>query len=82
MRATTQPLDPACACYTCRTFRRAYLRHLAVAGEMLGAQLASLHNLHFYLDLMARGAGARSPPATSRPGRRRAPTRWTEGERA
>lgn len=47
-------LDPSCACYVCRTFSKAYLRHLAVAGEMLGAQLASLHNVHFYLDLMAQ----------------------------
>ena len=45
-------LDAACACYTCGRFSRAYLRHLAVTGEMLGAQLASLHNVHFYLDLM------------------------------
>ena len=47
-----EPLDPGCACPVCRQFSRAYLRHLAGAGEMLGAQLASLHNLHFYLDLM------------------------------
>ncbi len=47
-----EPLDSECVCYTCRQFSRAYLRHLAVAGEMLGAQLASLHNVHFYLDLM------------------------------
>ncbi|MBP1687792.1 MAG: queuine tRNA-ribosyltransferase [Deltaproteobacteria bacterium] len=46
------PADPSCACYTCRTFSRAYLRHLAAANEMLGAQLLSLHNLHFYLQLM------------------------------
>ncbi len=44
--------DPACGCYTCRNFSLAYLRHLAVSGEMLGPQLASLHNLHFYLNLM------------------------------
>jgi queuine tRNA-ribosyltransferase len=49
-----EPLDPACACPVCRQFSRAYLRHLAGAGEMLGAQLATLHNLHFYLDLMRR----------------------------
>ncbi len=49
-----EPLDPMCACYVCRTFSRAYLRHLAVAGEMLGAQLASMHNLYFYLDLMGQ----------------------------
>jgi queuine tRNA-ribosyltransferase len=46
------PVDPACACYTCRHFSRGALRHLAMAKEMLGAQLATLHNLHFYLDLM------------------------------
>ena len=51
-----EPLDPACGCPVCRQFSRAYLRHLAAAGEMLGAQLATLHNLHFYLELM-RGAG-------------------------
>jgi len=50
----TTPLDPDCACYTCRHFSRGYLRHLAAAGEMLGAQLATVHNLHFYLDLMAQ----------------------------
>ena len=47
-----QPADPECQCYTCRTFTRAYLRHLASTNEMLGAQLATLHNLHFYLHLM------------------------------
>jgi queuine tRNA-ribosyltransferase len=47
-----EPLDPACACPVCRQFSRAYLRHLVSAGEMLGAQLATLHNLHFYLGLM------------------------------
>ena len=47
-----QPVDADCGCYTCRTFSRAYLRHLAVSNEMLGGQLASLHNLHFYLQLM------------------------------
>jgi queuine tRNA-ribosyltransferase len=49
-----EPVDPSCACDVCRTFSLAYLRHLTVAGEMLGAQLASLHNLHFYLDLMGQ----------------------------
>jgi len=49
-----RPIDPECGCSICRTFARAYLRHLAVAGEMLGAQAATLHNLHFYLDLMGQ----------------------------
>jgi len=46
------PADPSCSCYTCRTFSRAYLRHLFKAGEILGLRLNTLHNLHFYLSLM------------------------------
>jgi len=46
------PLDPACACSVCRRYSRGYLRHLFVAGEMLGPMLATHHNLHFYLDIM------------------------------
>ena len=46
------PLDPACGCYTCRTFSRAYLRHLFQAGEMLFSTLATIHNLKHYLDRM------------------------------
>ena len=49
-----RPPDPGCACYTCRTFSRAYLRHLFVAGEINAATLNTLHNLHFYLDTMRR----------------------------
>ncbi len=41
-----RPLDPQCTCYTCRTFSRAYLRHLVVAKEMLAATLLSIHNIH------------------------------------
>jgi queuine tRNA-ribosyltransferase len=48
------PPDPACSCYTCRHFSRAYLRHLYVAGEIGAAALNTLHNLHFYLDTMRR----------------------------
>ena len=48
------PPDPGCACYTCRTFSRAYLRHLYLSSEMTAATLNSLHNLHFYLDTMRR----------------------------
>lgn len=47
-----RPLDPSCACYTCRTFSRAYLRHLFIAGEIVAMRLNTLHNLHFYLSLM------------------------------
>ena len=46
------PVDPACHCYTCVTFSRAYLRHLFNAGELLFYRLASLHNVSFYLSLM------------------------------
>jgi queuine tRNA-ribosyltransferase len=49
-----QPPDPACSCYTCRHFSRAYLRHLYMAGEIGAATLNTLHNLHFYLDTMRR----------------------------
>lgn len=48
------PADPACGCYTCRHFSRAYLRHLFLAGEMTGGALNTLHNLYFYLDTMER----------------------------
>jgi queuine tRNA-ribosyltransferase len=49
-----QPPDPACGCYTCRHFSRDYLRHLFMAGEMTAATLLTVHNLYFYLDLMAK----------------------------
>src|SRR5437764_1736523 len=47
-----RPADEKCTCYTCRTFTRAYLRHLFAAQELLAFRLNSLHNLTFYLDLM------------------------------
>jgi queuine tRNA-ribosyltransferase len=46
------PIDPACDCYTCRHFSRAYLRHLFMAQEILGLRLNTIHNLHYYLRLM------------------------------
>ena len=52
------PLDPACDCYTCRTFSRAYLRHLFVAKELLAMRLNTLHNLRFFLSLMKRAREA------------------------
>jgi len=49
----TRPLDESCTCYTCKSgFSRAYLRHLDKCGEMLGPMLATIHNLHYYQDLM------------------------------
>jgi queuine tRNA-ribosyltransferase len=52
-RRDSAPLESGCPCYTCRTFSRAYLHHLFQADEMLGPTLLSLHNLAFYLRLMA-----------------------------
>jgi len=48
------PIDEGCACYTCRHYSRAYLRHLDRCNEILGSRLNTIHNLHFYLDLMRR----------------------------
>ncbi len=47
-----QPLDASCQCYTCQNFSRAYLHHLHRCGEILGARLNTIHNLHYYLELM------------------------------
>ena len=46
------PVDSTCTCYTCRNFSRAYMHHLDRCGEMLGPMLSSIHNLHYYLNLM------------------------------
>ena len=51
-RDETAPLDERCGCYTCRHFTRAYLYHLQKANEILGARLNTLHNLHYYQELM------------------------------
>ena len=48
----TRPIDPHCGCYTCRHYSRAYLRHLDKCNEMLGGRLNTLHNLHYYQQLM------------------------------
>lgn len=52
------PLDSECSCYTCKNFNRAYLRHLFNTNEILGLHLVSLHNVHFYLDLMRKAREA------------------------
>ncbi len=49
----SEPIDPECGCYTCCHYSRAYLRHLYMAGEILSATLNTIHNLHFYLELMS-----------------------------
>jgi queuine tRNA-ribosyltransferase len=48
------PLDPKCDCYTCQNFSKAYLRHLFNVNEILGMRLASLHSVHYYLNLAKR----------------------------
>ena len=57
-RDDPRPLDADCACYACRNFTRAYLHHLQRANEILGARLNTLHNLHYYLQLMRELRGA------------------------
>lgn len=52
------PLDPQCGCYTCKNFSRSYLRHLFNTEEMLGPRLVSLHNIHFYLEMMRQAREA------------------------
>lgn len=51
-RNDDNPLDSTCTCYTCKNFSRAYLHHLDRSKEILGAQLNTMHNLHYYLELM------------------------------
>ena len=51
-KADERPIDETCSCYTCKNFSRAYLHHLDRCGEMLGPMLTTIHNLHYYLNLM------------------------------
>jgi len=51
-REDKNPIDPDCTCSTCQNYSRAYLYHLFKAGEMLGPRLATIHNIHFFLELM------------------------------
>ena len=53
-RGSRLPIDESCSCYTCRTFTRGFLRHLFVSNEISYTRLATIHNLHFYLDLMRK----------------------------
>jgi len=53
-----RPLDKNCSCYACKNFSRAYLRHLFNTEEVLGLELVSLHNIHFYLELMRKARQA------------------------
>jgi len=51
-KSDTGPIDESCDCYTCKNYSRAYLHHLDKCGEMFGAELATIHNLHYYQKLM------------------------------
>jgi queuine tRNA-ribosyltransferase len=51
-KTDTDPVDPACSCYACSTFSRGYLRHLFMSKEILGLQLATIHNITYYINLM------------------------------
>lgn len=57
-RGEDENLDPGCICYCCRTFSRGYLHHLMSAGELLGARMLSLHNVHYYQELMKQARQA------------------------
>lgn len=57
-RLDTRPIDEECQCYTCRNFTRSYLNHLFRLGEILGARLNTIHNLHYYQELMSDIRGA------------------------
>ena len=57
-KTSTLPLDESCDCYTCQNFSRAYLHHLDKCNEILGSQLNTLHNLHFYQQHMTAIRGA------------------------
>ncbi len=52
-RSDLRPVDEACACYTCGHFSRAYLHHLQRVNEMLGSRLNTIHNLHYFQEVMA-----------------------------
>ncbi len=52
VREEAGPIEPGCGCYACRTFSRAYVRHLLNADEILGVRLLTLHNLHRYMEFM------------------------------
>jgi len=53
-QSDTRPIDEDCACYACRNFSRAYIKHLNKCNEILGHRLATIHNLHYYQTVMAR----------------------------
>ncbi len=77
-RGDARGLDPECTCYTCRSFSRAYLRHLFLSNEILAPRLLTLHNLHFYQQLMARIRDAVSDGPAALARLRAEAVRWME----
>ena len=57
-RTDFSPIDPECTCYACANFTRSYIRHLVTSGEILGLQLATIHNIHFFVSLMRQARKA------------------------
>jgi queuine tRNA-ribosyltransferase len=81
-RDDTAPLDAQCACHTCRHFTRGYLHHLQKVNEILGARLNTLHNLHYYQELMGTLRGAIESGSFAQTAARLASARCTlNGER-
>ena len=78
-RDDERPLDPTCLCSTCRKHSRAYLHHLNRVGEMLGAHLATVHNLHFYLNLMDEASAGWTKGSRNRTPRHPRPGRYNDG---
>ena len=73
-----KPLDPSCTCYTCRSFSRAYLRHLFQSNEILAPRLLSLHNVSFYQSLMSKIRKAIEAGPVALQALRRDAVIWTE----
>ena len=76
-----KPLDPSCTCYTCRSFSRAYLRHLFQSNEILAPRLLSLHNVSFYQSLMSKIRDAIAQGATALAALRKDAVVWTEPQK-
>lgn len=77
-RDDPSPLDASCTCYTCRSFGRAYLRHLFISNEILAPRLLTLHNLTFYQRLMARIRAAIVEGEVALAALRREATGWSQ----
>lgn len=74
------PLDPACGCYTCRNYSRAYLRHMFMSKEILSMRLNTLHNLYFYMDFFRQMREAINAGRFSDFKKRHEAILWTEAE--